>query len=125
MGVRLVPFVEWAPADRLLLQLGGGVGADFLRFDPEHPPPGAEALGTQRSTAFVLTTHVGAKLGLSESVVLFATFGIDVDTAPRRYVAEYGSLRETIFELSSVRPQGLMGLAFSLAGTPTFVGRPR
>jgi hypothetical protein len=125
MGVRLVPFVEWAPADRLLLQVGAGIGADFVRFDPERPPPGAEALGSLRSTDFILTTHLGAKLGLTESVALVAAFGVDVDTSPRRYVAEYGPLRTSVFELSSVRPQGVVGLAFSLAGTPMFARRTR
>jgi hypothetical protein len=125
MGARLVPFVEWVPADRLALQVGAGIGADFVRFDPERPPPGAEAVGTLRSTDFVLTTHIGAKLGLTESVVLFAALGVDVDTAPRRYVTEYGSLHESVFELSGVRPHGAAGLAFSLAGTPLFAPRAR
>ena len=119
-GVRLVPFVEWAAAEFLAVQLGAGFGADFLRFDPEQPPPGATSLGTLETTDLVITSDLGAKLRISESVSLLAGFAVDVDTSPRRYVAQYGGARESVFELGRVRPQGFLGFGFSFAGRPQF-----
>lgn len=125
MSARLLPFVEWAAAPRLTLHAGGGMGVDVLRFDSERPPPGAVSLGTASSTDLVVTTMAGARIALSRSLGVVAGLGIDVDVTPRRYVVEYGPVRESVFNPSQVRPHALLGLEFSVVGTPRFGGRAR
>jgi hypothetical protein len=117
VSFRLVPTIEWLRTSTLAGVLGIGPGLDWFRVSPT-PPPLTVGQVRQSSSNLdpIVAAVVGARIRLGRALTLTLDLGLDLDCAPRRYVAAGGDNSVDLFAPSRFRPTFTAGLSFPVAG---------
>ncbi len=114
LSFRAGPSLRLLERDDWYLEGGLGAGADLFFTDARSAVLPPERVGHDRIDAAPIgTALLAGHLSLASRVDLFLGFTLDVDLAPRRYVADLPTGRETVYEPWRVRPALVLGFDFS------------
>jgi hypothetical protein len=122
-GARLLPTLEWDARPQLNVFAGLGGGVDWLRVSTGNPPAGAAARTDASSVEPMLSSLLGAKLGLGLHVSAWLALGADLDLARHSWVNEASGAPALFYEAPRVRPVVLAGLAVTLDHEMAVAGR--
>lgn len=108
----------------LALHAGVGGGGDVLIVSARSAVLDASAVSKQVPTFLdpVVSSMVGADIGIVPNVSLTLRFVIDVDLASNRYLLDHGTSQDVIFSPWNVRPALLLGFNFTPYG-PTAMAK--
>jgi hypothetical protein len=113
-GARSLATLEWDESPQLNVFAGLGGGIDWLRVSAGNPPAGAAAQSDTSSVEPMLSSLIGAKVGLGLHVSAWLALGADLDLSRHSWVNEMSGAPALFYESPRVRPLGLAGLAVTL-----------
>jgi hypothetical protein len=117
VGARLLPTLEWHATGAVMVFVGLGGGADWIRISAERPPPGAVGQGSGSSVDAIAAGMLGLQLQLASGVAALLALDADADLSRHRYVIESPQGSQSFFEPARVRPVALAGLSVALNGS--------
>ena len=105
------------------LHAGIGGGADVLMVNARSAVLDTVNKSVPTFVDPILSSMVGADIGVVRNVSLTLRFVVDVDLASNRYLLDHGTSQEVIFSPWNVRPALLLGFNFTPFGPPS-MGKP-
>jgi hypothetical protein len=120
MSFRVVPTIEWLRTSTLSGLVGAGAGVDWFRVSPTPPPSYGQVKARPSNVDPVIATVVGARLRIVADLYFLLDLALDVDCAPRRYIAVANDNSVDLFAPARLRPSVAAGLLFAMAN-PTQV----
>lgn len=111
-SLRALLHLEVLRAGRFALAPALGAGLDRISLAPESGPTGARLAAASARLQPVITAALDARFTLLPGLEAVATGGLDVDTAPRRWIIEQGARQSIFFEPSAARAFATLGLDF-------------
>jgi hypothetical protein len=117
ISLRLGPAFALLRGSSWRVDLGLEAGADLFVTAPHSSELPPDRVGRpQLVAAPVLSGLIAGHLALARTVDLWLAVDVDVDLAPRRFVAELGPVKQELFSPWRVRPGMLLGFSFSAIG---------
>lgn len=98
----------------LILDLGIGLGIDWLVFTPISAEPPISLQEASRRLQPMAGLNASLAIALTRALTILLSTGVDLDAAPRRWVVETELGRTTILEPYHLRPYASLGLAWTL-----------
>ncbi len=110
LSLRALVRMDILSGPRASLSPAVGVGLDRLALTPRSGPSDVRLAAATSRVQPVLTAAIEGRVWLTSWLAAVASLGLDVDTAPRRWVVQNEQLRGAFFTPGVVRPSVTLGL---------------